>query len=108
MGMLNHNEQSTAKGKLNRGTKIVVENQVKREDVVDMESTKITFPVNVRVDNHIRNQISSLLNLGIAKSQKNLVKQLVENEIDSLSDSDRNRFEKMFNILEEKDNLKSK
>jgi len=108
MGMLNHDDLNlTNKKRLNRGTKIVVNNQVNREELVKMPNDlKHTFPVNVRVDNHIRNQISALLNLGTAKSQKGLVKQLVENKIDELSDSDKKRFTRMFEILEEKDNLK--
>ena len=110
MGMLKHDDKKISKPKkstIERGTKVVVENQVKRKDVVDMPDSGVTFPVNVRVDNHIRNKISALLNLGMAKSQKELVKQLVENEIDRLPESDKSRFDRMFEILEEKDNMKN-
>ncbi|MFT8459982.1 MAG: DUF5388 domain-containing protein [Liquorilactobacillus ghanensis] len=105
MGLLNHNQNSNNKKKLERGAKIIVNNQVNREKVVSDDET-VTFPVNIRVDNHIRNQISALNNLGIGDSQKNLVQSLVEKAIDELPESDRIRYNKMFNILEQKDYLK--
>lgn len=108
MGLLNHDEpnnQST-KHKLNRGAKVVVQNQVERNDVVPSDLKK-SFPVNVRVDNHIRNQISALINLGKAKSQKELVQKYVEHAISALSESESSRFDKMFDILEQKDDMKT-
>lgn len=107
MGMLNHNVGQT-KNKLERGTKINVQNQVNRAEVLGAEaaSKTVTIPINIRVDNHIRNQISALLNLGLGKSQKDFVKNAVNQSIEELSESDRVRFNKMFEILEEKDQLK--
>lgn len=107
MGMLNHNVGPT-KNKLERGTKINVQNQVNRAEVLGAEATSktVTIPINIRVDNHIRNQISALLNLGLGKSQKDFVKNAVNKSIEELSESDRIRFNKMFEILEEKDQLK--
>lgn len=107
MGMLNH-EPNNKKKKLDRGTTIEVKNQVERGEVLGEKSfTKaVTIPVNIRVDNHIRNQISALINLGKGKSQKDFVKTVVNNVIEELSESDRARFNKMFDILEEKDHMK--
>jgi hypothetical protein len=107
MGMLTH-EPSKQKKKLNRGTTIEVKNQVERDDVLGKKATNkiITVPINIRVDNHIRNQISALLNLGKGKSQKDFVSNAVNREIEELSESDRARFNKMFDILEERDRMK--
>ncbi|WP_412990511.1 DUF5388 domain-containing protein (plasmid) [Pediococcus siamensis] len=104
MGLLNHDEP--AKPKLTRGAKVVVNNQVSRNDVVK-ETANTSFPVNIRVDNHIRNQISSLINIGMANSQKDLVQKLVNESIDGLENNEKLRFDRMFNILEQKDSLKS-
>lgn len=103
MGLLNHDEPT--KPKLTRGAKVVVNNQVSRNDVVK-ETANTSFPVNIRVDNHIRNQISSLINIGMANSQKDLVQKLVNESIDGLENNEKLRFERMFNILEQKDSLK--
>lgn len=107
MGMLNHESKQT-KQKLERGTKIEIKNQVDRAQVLDDDTTNktVTIPINIRVDNHIRNQISALLNLGLGKSQKDFVKNVVNHTIEELSESDRARFNKMFDILEEKDQMK--
>lgn len=107
MGMLNHESKQT-KQKLERGTKIEIKNQVDRAQVLDDDTANktVTVPINIRVDNHIRNQISALLNLGLGKSQKDFVKNIVNHTIEELSESDRARFNKMFDILEEKDQMK--
>ena len=107
MGMLNHESKQT-KQKLERGTKIEIKNQVDRAQVLndDTANKTVTVPINIRVDNHIRNQISALLNLGLGKSQKDFVKNVVNHTIEELSESDRARFNKMFDILEEKDQMK--
>lgn len=107
MGMLNHESKQT-KQKLERGTKIEIKNQVDRAQVLDDDTANktVNVPINIRVDNHIRNQISALLNLGLGKSQKDFVKNVVNHTIEELSESDRARFNKMFDILEEKDQMK--
>ena len=107
MGMLNHESKQT-KQKLERGTKIEIKNQVDRAQVLDDDTANktVTVPINIRVDNHIRNQISALLNLGLGKSRKDFVKNVVNHTIEELSESDRARFNKMFDILEEKDQMK--
>ena len=107
MGMLNHESKQT-KQKLERGTKIEIKNQVDRAQVLDDDTANktVTIPINIRVDNHIRNQISALLKLGLGKSQKDFVKNVVNHTIEELSESDRARFNKMFDILEEKDQMK--
>lgn len=104
MGMLQHGQQK--RPKLDRGSKVVVKNQVKRNEVLN--EGEITFPVNVRVDNHIRNEISALINLGLADSAKDMVRKLVEEKVDSLGDDQKKRYEKMYSILEEKDYLRAK
>lgn len=84
------------------GTKVVVENQVKRDDIV--KDGNSTFPVNICVDNHIRNQISALTNLGKAKSQKELVQILIDDSVDKLTDSEHLKYDNILSILEQKEN----
>lgn len=94
------------KPSLEAAGRVKVENTVKREDVVpetEKEPTSITFPANIRADNHIRNELSAFLNLGIEKNMKSLLSHLIEREIESLVESELSRFNKMVSILEEKD-----
>lgn len=104
-GLLNHSKKS-GQNKLVHSGPVKVENQVERGDVVTDENT-VTFPTNVRVDNHIRNQITALNNIGIGSTQKEVVGNLLSERIEKLSDSDRQRFNRILNILEQKDYLTS-
>ena len=88
--------------KLEANNRIHVKNQVSRSDIVP-ESDTITFPVNIRVDNHIRNQVTALINLGVESNMKRMVADMIEKEKESLTESQLNRFERMVKILEEKD-----
>lgn len=107
MGMLDHkNSNNTEKHSLKRGPQVVVKEQVARNNIVT-DSETVTLPVNIRVDNHIRNQISALLNLGYGTSQKELVKNLVDKTIEELPENEKIRFEKMYTILEQKDAFKN-
>ena len=82
--------------------RIKVNNQVSRDEIVpNLES--VTFPVNIRVDNHIRKQVTAFINLGIEKNMKALIQHMIEKEKEDLDSSQLPRFEKMVNILEEKD-----
>lgn len=107
MGMLNH-ESKRPKQKLERGTRIEIKNQVDRGQVLNDNTLNktVTIPVNIRVDNHIRNRIFALINIGLGKSLKDFVNTAVNNTVEGLSESDRARFNKMFDILEEKDKMK--
>lgn len=104
-GLLKHTKGQSTAGL--RHTKTVeVENQVTRQDVLT-EDNSVTFPANVRVDNHIRNQITALNNIGMGSTQKDIVGSLLSERIEKLSDSDRQRFDRILNILEQKDYLTS-
>lgn len=93
---------------LEAAERVKVKDQVDRADVVKDEVPKaenksVTFPVNIRVDNHIRNQVTAFINVGIEGNMKALVSHMIEREIESLDPSQLSRFEKMVEILEEKD-----
>ena len=96
-GLLNHSKKS-GQNKLVHSGPVKVENQVERGDVVTDENT-VTF--------HIRNQITALNNIGIGSTQKEVVGNLLSERIEKLSDSDRQRFNRILNILEQKDYLTS-
>ena len=74
----------------------------KKEDILT-DNKEVSFPVNIRVDNHIRNKVSALINLGVAKNAKAVVEHMIESEIAELSESEKTRFDRMYNILEQKD-----
>lgn len=117
MALLNHSDnKGTSKKLLTRGPKIEVNNKVNRTDIekdIIAKKTKskenivlsnsVTEPVNVRVDNHIRNKLSALITLGHYDSQKEIVEALVNNYIDGLEKSEFKRFEDLVQIYESKD-----
>lgn len=117
MALLNH-EQIKNKNKktLTRGPKIEINNQVSRVDIDKTNSTKgpstkektivssfVTEPVNIRVDNHIRNKIAALITMGHSDSQKEMVETFVNLYVENLNDSDAKRFEDLVQIYEDKD-----
>lgn len=100
--MMNHSAQ---KSKLTRGPVVKVENQIKREDVID--DGTVTFTSSVRVDNHVRNKLTALFNIGLGDTQQDIINRLINDKVDSLDDSAKKRFNDMYSILEKKDYLKS-
>ncbi len=115
-GLLDHSGKS--KKKLTRGAEIKVANQVTRQELSDQDKIasdnnieismkkQVDFPVNIRVNNHVRNNITALLNLGLGNSASELVNRLVNEQIETLEPSQIKRFNQMVDILEQKDYLK--
>lgn len=99
--LLNHNHNSNGKT-LSRGAQVEVTHQVQRNDIVP-NAENVTFPRNLRVDNHIANQVSALIGLGISKDTKSLIAELVQSKINELSKEDQNRLHLVLNSLEKKD-----
>lgn len=56
-----------------------------KEDILT-DNKEVSFPVNIRVDNHIRNKVSALINLGVAKNAKAVVEHMIESEIAELNE----------------------
>lgn len=123
MALLDHdNKKQTGKKLLSRGPKIEVNSQVKRSDIdrrveknITNEKNKnistsvmttVTEPVNIRVDNHIRNQIAALITMGHSDTQKEMVDYLLNQYVDTLDKNDYKRFEDLVDIYEEKDLMK--
>lgn len=125
MALLDHDKnknKTTGKKLLTRGPKIEVNSQVNRSDIektIPSEvvkenpknnlatlSTTITEPVNIRVDNHIRNRIAALITMGHSDTQKEMVETLVNLFIEGLEKSDLKRFEDLVDIYEQKDYMK--
>ena len=114
--------KTTGKKLLTRGPKIEVNSQVNRSDIektIPSEvvkenpknnfttlSTTVTEPVNIRVDNHIRNRIAALITMGHSDTQKEMVETLVNLFIEGLEKSDLKRFEDLVDIYEQKDYMK--
>lgn len=125
MALLDHDKnksKTTGKKLLTRGPRIEVNSQVNRSDIekntpsevvkenptssLATLSTTITEPVNIRVDNHIRNRIAALITMGHSDTQKEMVETLVDLFIEGLEKSEFKRFEDLVDIYEQKDYMK--
>lgn len=118
MALLNHSEvKNTGKKILTRGPKIETTNKVNRGDIElkptvnEQSSSKgknvltsyVTEPVNIRVDNHIRNYIAALITMGHSDTQKDMVEVVLNLYIENLSNGELKRFEDLVQIYEDKD-----
>ena len=118
MALLNHSEvKNTGKKILTRGPKIETTNKVNRGDIElkptvnEQPSSKgknvltsyVTEPVNIRVDNHIRNYIAALITMGHSDTQKDMVELVLNLYIENLSNDELKRFEDLVQIYEDKD-----
>ncbi len=117
MALLNHSEvKNTGKKILTRGPKIETSNKVNRGDI-EMKPTVneprskeknvltsyVTEPVNIRVDNHIRNYIAALITMGHSDTQKDMVELVLNLYIENLSNGELKRFQDLVQIYEDKD-----
>ena len=118
MALLNHSEvKNTGKKILTRGPKIETTNKVNRGDIElkptvneqpsskgkNVLTTYVTEPVNIRVDNHIRNYIAALITMGHSDTQKDMVELVLNLYIENLSNGELKRFEDLVQIYEDKD-----
>ena len=117
MSLLHHSEvKNTGKKLLTRGPKIETANKVNRSDIekkptVNEPSSKeknvlssyVTEPVNIRVDNHIRNYIAALITMGHSDTQKDMVELVLNLYIENLSNGELKRFQDLVQIYEDKD-----
>ena len=118
MELLNHSEvKNTGKKILTRGPKIETTNKVNRGDIElkptvnEQPSSKgknvltsyVTEPVNIRVDNHIRNYIAALITMGHSDTQKDMVELVLNLYIENLTNGELKRFEDLVQIYEDKD-----
>ena len=118
MALLYHSEvKNTGKKILTRGPKIETTNKVNRGDIElkptvnEQPSSKgknvltsyVTEPVNIRVDNHIRNYIAALITMGHSDTQKDMVELVLNLYIENLSNGELKRFQDLVQIYEDKD-----
>ena len=96
MSLLQHNR------KLSDKVNVHVKNQVRRDEIVP-KTQSVTFTRNLRVDNHITNQVAALIDLGVAENTKQLINDLVQSRINQLSKEDQNILNKVVQSLEMKD-----
>ena len=96
MSLLQHNR------KLSDKVSIQAKNQVTRDGIVP-QTQSVTFIRNLRVDNHITNQVAALIDLGIAENTKQLINDMVQSRINQLNKEDQNRLQKIIQALEMKD-----
>ena len=96
MSLLQHNR------KLSDKVSIQAKNQVTRDEIAP-QTQSVTFIRNLRVDNHITNQVAALIDLGIAENTKQLINDMVQSRINQLNKEDQNRLQKIIQALEMKD-----
>ncbi|MDT2844645.1 DUF5388 domain-containing protein [Vagococcus lutrae] len=107
--LLDHNKKK--KSTLTRGSKVEVAKKVsideinsKRVDVHMPDAVKsVTEPVNIRVDNHIRNEISAFVTLGKFDSYKEFCEHAVEVYKESLTQDELKRHSYLKETYELKD-----
>mgnify|MGYP005983032201 FL=1 len=112
MGMLNQSN----KKKLERKPNPVINQQIDRNELnisrmlsnSESEPSKLgirstTERATIKVDNHVRNMLTSLVNIGMFDSQKDAVEKMCLSTLDNLSEDERKRFDFILDSLELKD-----
>lgn len=116
MGLLKHpKSNSYHNASLDHPAKINIEHKItpdnlnishkKNDNRKPSLKHQVSFPINIRVDNHVRNDVTALIQLGFAKTNKELVANLVQNKISTLTNEQNRRFKALKRILEQKDVL---
>ena len=101
----------TSKGKsLDRGKNITpnesftqddLKKASKKEQITKTES--VTYYANIRINNHIRNQLQSLSLMGLAKSQKGALELLINEYVNGMPEELRREYELNYKTLEDRD-----
>ncbi|MBC9703288.1 MAG: hypothetical protein H9W83_12435 [Leuconostoc sp.] len=112
MGMLKQNSKNTLERKPNP----VISDQMDRNDLniskmlskTSSEPAKLgirsaTERATIKVDNHVRNMLTALVNVGMYDSQKDAVEKMCYSIIENLSDDEKRRFDFILDSLELKD-----
>lgn len=85
------------------------DNVTELNQVDEKKIDRVTFYANVRINNHIKNKLEALTNIGLAKSQKDGLDRAVDYYIDSLPEETKRKYKLQVDTLEERDvTLKSK
>lgn len=79
-------------------------------DVSQIVSTSSKSPkektTTIRVQNSLRNEINALINLGAAPTVQELLSQLVSERVNAFNSEDRQRYETLLSILNQKDAMR--
>ncbi|UKU89598.1 DUF5388 domain-containing protein [Enterococcus faecalis] len=113
MGML---KKSNENNSLQRKPNPVINNQIDRNDlnINKMLSNRQSDPsklgikseterATIKVDNHIRNILTALVNIGKFDSQKHAVESMCAKEVENMNEEELKRFEFILDTLELKD-----
>lgn len=97
--------------RIDRGPAIEVKNKISLNDVKTTEEEQklpqVTLPVNIRVDNHIKNKLQALISLGYFDTYKGFVEASIDEYLNNLDDDENRKIEYIVNKLELKDYEKS-
>ena len=101
----------TSKGKSQKKKKNIRPNETFTQDDLKKESKKeqitktesVTYYANIRINNHIRNQLQSLSLMGLAKSQKGALELLINEYVNGMPEELRREYELNYKTLEDRD-----
>lgn len=68
-----------------------------------VEVNRVSFNTNLKISNHSRNKLQSMVNLGHADSQKDAIDILFECFVEDLTESEKKEIELQIDILEKRD-----
>lgn len=69
-------------------------------------NSKDFYWTNLRIDNHQRNFLQALKNIGIAKSQKEALSVLINSYEENMTGEEKQKVQELFNALETADKIK--
>lgn len=105
MGMLNHKSNSLTNDK-----RVQVEQQQTRSNIIKESTDKeansfnsVTFPRNLRADNHIANKVQAMVNIGYAADAKSVLDSLINDKVSSMPKREQERINQVVKMLEIKD-----
>lgn len=92
--------------------KIEATNKVEMKDIEEQANkskileSSVTEHVSVRIDNHIRNQLFALINLGQAEVLKDMIELILNSYLETLDEDTLKKFDSLVKIYEERDVIK--
>lgn len=75
-------------------------------EISQKENSKDFYWTNLRIDNHQRNFLQALKNIGIAKSQKEALSVLIDSYEENINAEQKAKIQELFNALETADKIK--
>lgn len=95
-------DHSKKQNNLKPAPQVKVADEVDRSSIVPNKKS-VTRVRTLRVDNHISNKTKAIIDLGLAKDNKDIINRLLNAYIDNLDSAVKKRLESLVETYEEKD-----